>query len=38
MFHHNNHGKIDEKSRKIMIFAKKEKKFWCGAMTPRRIG
>jgi len=26
MFHHNNRGKIDYKSRKFMIFAKKKKK------------
>jgi hypothetical protein len=36
MFHHNKCGKIDKKSRKIMIFEKKQT--WCGAMTPRRIG
>jgi hypothetical protein len=26
MFHHNNRGKIDQKSRKIKKFAKKKKK------------
>jgi len=33
MFDRNNRGKIDKKSRKIMIFAKK-KKSWCGADDP----
>ncbi len=29
MFHHSNRGKIDDKSRKIMIFAKKKILVWC---------
>jgi hypothetical protein len=36
-FHHNNCAKIDQKSRKIMIFLIK-KNSWCGVLTPRRIG
>ncbi len=36
MFHYNNRGKIDETTRKIMIFRKKKilKKSWYGSMTP----
>ena len=39
MFHHNNRGKIDLKSRKIMIFAKIKKKIlvWCDDPPEDRV-
>jgi hypothetical protein len=37
MFHRNNRGKIDKKSRKIMISEKKKILVWCDDPTEDRV-